>query len=293
MAVLTENHYGKSRVRLMKVTRHTAEHHDVHEWNVGVYLSGDFTTVFTEGDNTGITATDTMKNSVYSVARTSTATTIEAFAVEVTTFFLSRNPGLTSARVTIEEKMWIRLKADGPAGPQPHGSAFIQRGPDVATTSVVSTPGTVPAVTSGIRGLVILKTANSGFSGFDRDELTTLPETGDRLLGTEATIEWPYSILPADYAKARKHIQDVLLSTFAHHQSLSVQHTLFAMAEAALAAAPEIDELTLTMPNRHNLPVNLAPFGQDNPNTLFVPTDEPHGHIHAVIRRERDEKRKL
>ncbi len=287
MAVLAENHYGKSRVRLMKVTRHTPDHHDVHEWTVGVYLTGDFTAVFTEGDNTGITATDTMKNTVYSVARTSAATTIEEFAVELATFFTTQKPGLVSARVTVEEKMWVRMRADSPAGPEKHGSAFIQRGPDVATTSVVATPGHPPQVTSGICGLVILKTAHSGFSGFDRDELTTLPETGDRLLGTEATIEWPYVTPPASYAEARKRILDTLLSTFAHHRSLSVQHTLFAMAEAALAAAPEIGELTLTMPNRHNLPVNLAPFGQSNPNTIFVPTDEPHGHIHARVTREK------
>ncbi len=284
MAVLAENHYGKSRVRVLRVTRH-ATHHDVHEWTVGVYLTGDFAPVFTHGDNTGITATDTMKNAVYSVARTSTAATLEAFAAELAAFFTTRNPALTSARVTVEEKMWVRITADGPAGREKHGSAFLQRGPDVATTTAVSTPGAPVSVTSGIRGLVILKTANSGFTGFDRDKLTTLPETADRLLGTEATIEWPYTTPPADYAEARRRILDTLLSTFAHHASLSVQHTLYAMAEAALAAAPEIDELTLTMPNRHNLPVNLTPFGQDNPNTLFIPTDEPHGHIHAVVRR--------
>ena len=285
MAHLQENHYGKSRVRVMRITRHAGGQHDVHEWTVGVYLTGPFSLVFTAGDNTGITATDTMKNSVYAVARTSTATTMEAFAVELATFFISRNATLTSARIEIEEKMWVHMRADTSAGPRKHGSAFIQRGPDVATTSVVLTPGAPAAVTAGIQGLVVLKTANSGFSGFDRDELTTLPETADRLLGTEATISWPYKTLPADYAEARKRILDTLLTAFAHHESLSVQHTLFAMAEAALAAAPEIDELTLTMPNRHNIPLNLAPFGLDNPNFIFLPTDEPHGHIHARVTR--------
>ena len=270
----------------MKVTRHTPTHHDVHEWTVGVYLTGDFTHVFAAGDNTGITATDTMKNSVYSVARSSTAATLEAFAAELAAFFTTRNPSLTSARVTVEEKMWVRITASTPeAGREKHGSAFLQRGPDVATATAIATPGAPIQVTAGVRGLVILKTADSGFSGFHRDELTTLPETDDRLLGTEATLEWPYAHPPSDYAEARRRILDTLLTTFAHHQSLSVQHTLYAMAEAALAAAPEIDEIALTMPNRHNLPVNLAPFGQDNPNTIFVPTDEPHGHIHAVVQR--------
>ncbi len=58
------------------------------------------------------------------------------------------------------------------------------------------------------------------------------------------------------------------------------------MAEAALAADPVISAIELTMPNRHNLPVDLSRFGQDNPNEIFVPTDEPHGHIHARIERQ-------
>jgi urate oxidase len=279
MAVLAENHYGKSRVRVMKVVRKDAEHHEVFEWTVGVYLTGDFDAVFCAGDNTGITATDTMKNSVYMVARTSTATTLEGFAVELAEFFLRRNPRLQSARVVVDEKMWVRIRAKG----EPHGSAFLQRGPDVATAEAVAGPGQPTRVTAGVRGLVILKTAHSGFSGFDRDELTTLPYTEDRLLGTEATIQWPYATAPADYQEARKRIMDALLGTFATHESLSVQHTLFAMGEAALAAAPEIGEISLTMPNRHNLPVNLVGFGQDNPGMIFMPTDEPHGHIHARV----------
>ena len=79
---------------------------------------------------------------------------------------------------------------------------------------------------------------------------------------------------------------DTLLSTFALHDSKSVQQTLFAMAEAALAAEPSVSEIDLTMPNRHNLLVDLTPFGQDNPNQIFVPTDEPHGHIHARVVRD-------
>jgi urate oxidase len=62
-----------------------------------------------------------------------------------------------------------------------------------------------------------------------------------------------------------------------------VQHTLFAMAEDALAAEPAVSEIELTMPNRHNNLVNLAAFGQENPNEIFVPTDEPHGDIYARV----------
>ena len=281
MPHLTENHYGKSRVRLMKVTR-AGDHHEVREWNVGLYLEGDFTRCFTDGDNTGIMATDTMKNTVYSVARESNATTLEGYAQDLGRLLLERNPQVARVRIAVEEKMWIRLKADG----QKHGSAFLQRGPDVATTELTLTPGAVPEIRSGIKGVVILKTAHSAFKGFKRDAWTTLPETGDRLLGTEATIVWTYATHPQDFAATRTHLMDTLLTAFAHHESLSVQHTLYAMAEAALAAEPLISAIELTMPNRHNIPVDLSRFGQDNPNEIFVPTDEPHGHIHARIERQ-------
>ncbi len=282
MALLAENHYGKSRVRLVKVVREGATHH-LHEWSVGVYLTGDFESCFTAGDNAGLLATDTMKNTVYAVARTSSARTMEDFALELASFLAGRNPQASSVRITIEEKTWIRIKADGVK----HGSAFLQRGPDVQIAEIVQPQGGATRVTSGVKGLVILKTSHSAFAGFKRDELTTLPETWDRLLGTEATIVWVYGQPPADFAATRTAIMDTLLTTFANHDSLSVQQTLYAMAEAVLAAQTCVAELTLTMPNRHNIPVdfsrNAPPFNYTPDNSIFVPTDEPHGLIHASV----------
>jgi urate oxidase len=165
----------------------------------------------------------------------------------------------------------------------------MQRGPDVHTTTVELPRGASATITSGVKGLVILKTSHSAFAGFKRDELTTLPETWDRLLGTEATIDWVYSSSPGDFGATRTRIMDTLLTTFAHHESLSVQQTLYAMAEAVLAGEPLVSELTLTMPNRHNIPVDLSrfaePFKLDNPNMIFVPIDEPSGLIHARVTR--------
>jgi urate oxidase len=41
----------------------------------------------------------------------------------------------------------------------------------------------------------------------------------------------------------------------------------------------------MLMPNKHQLLVDLARFGQTNANHIFVPTDEPHGTIEATVRR--------
>jgi len=144
-------------------------------------------------------------------------------------------------------------------------------------------------ITSGFDGLNILKTAQSAFTGYIKDDLTTLPETTDRLFGTVVKAQWPYTSQAIsdgiDFNKVRRHLREAMLSTFAKHDSFSVQQTLFAMAEAALVHTDIIDEIYLLMPNKHNLLVDLSRFGHDNPNCIFVPTDEPHGVIEATVRR--------
>src|SRR6201996_1679270 len=108
---LAANRYGKSRVRLMRVTRHES-HHDLDEWTVQVLLSGDFETAHTVGDNSKILPTDTMKNTVYFVARESKADSMEEYAKELIDFLLKRNPQVTSAEVVIESHLWKRLTVD-------------------------------------------------------------------------------------------------------------------------------------------------------------------------------------
>jgi len=283
MIQLAENRYGKSRVRLMKVTRH--DHgHDLREWTVQVLLQGDFDSAHLDGDNSKILPTDTMKNTVYSLARTSKATAMEDFAQELADFLLSRNPQVNSVSIRIESTLWKRLTIDG----KPHPTAFMRGSDERQTTTFERSQTGTFTITSGLDGLVILKTANSGFSGFIKDSLTTLPETEDRLFGTALRADWRYTAqtAPLDFDSLRTSIRETMLRTFALHASKSVQQTLYAMAQTALEAAPQVADITLTMPNKHCLLVDLARFGQDNPNEIFVPTDEPFGYIEARVHRQ-------
>jgi urate oxidase len=184
--------------------------------------------------------------------------------------------------VRIHSAHWAHITVGG----KEHGSAFVLSGPAAETTTVVYPRNGAATVASGIIDLAILKTAKSAFAGYIRDRLTTLKETNDRLLGTLATAEWTYTSRPPNFTEARSHITDALLEAFAIHDSMSVQQTLFAMGKAALNAEPAISEIYLQMPNKHCNLVDLSAFGQDNPNVIFVPTDEPHGSIEARIRRE-------
>jgi urate oxidase len=281
MIELAENRYGKSRVRLMKVTQH--DHgHDLREWTVQVLLKGDFDTAHLHGDNSKILPTDTMKNTVYSIARTSRATAMEDYAKELADFLLGRNPQVSSTSIRIESTLWKRLTVDG----KPHPSAFMHGSGELQTTSVERSQGGEFHVISGLDNLVLLKTANSGFEGYIKDSLTTLKETSDRLFGTAMSAEWRYTSSGLDFDALRKMVRETMLRTFANHDSKSVQQTLYAMAESALEQVAAIDEIEITMPNKHCLLVDLSRFGQDNPNEIFVPTDEPHGYIEARVRRK-------
>jgi urate oxidase len=281
---LAENRYGKSRVRLMKVTRH-AEGNDLLEWTVQVLLQGDFAAAHYAGDNSKILPTDTMKNTVYAVARSSTTTSMEAYAMELIDCLLGRNSQVSSAEVRIESSLWKRLKVDGTL----HRDSFVRGSGELQTTSVERPADGAFRIASGLENLVILKTAKSGFEGFLQDSLTTLKETSDRLFGTALTAVWRYSegyiSQDSDFNAVRDSLREAMLRTFAEHDSRSVQQTLYAMAESALAAVPQAEDIQLTMPNKHCLLVDLSRFGQDNPNQIFVPTDEPSGYIEARVRR--------
>jgi urate oxidase len=280
MARLGENRYGKARVRLSCITR-SGDRHEFNEWTVRVLLQGNFEASFTEADNSQILPTDTMKNTVYSVARNSSAATIEEFAMELGDYLLSNNLQVSEASIEIEERNWKRLKVDG----EPDATTFKLGGPELQTVHAERDRNGGWVITSGIDGLTILKTTKSAFTGYIKDRLTTLKPATDRIFGTRATVTWDYVSASQKFSEIRAKIIAALLKEFAAHHSMSVQHTLFDMGKAALAAAPEIARIHLTMPNLHHLLADLSPFGQDNPNHIFVPIDEPHGYIEATIER--------
>jgi urate oxidase len=302
MSELSWNRYGKSRIRLVKVRRPAPDdrggRHEVADLTVDVQLEGAFAPVYIDGDNQGCLATDTMKNTVYAFARHDPLDKVEPFVIRLAAHFAAK-PLVEGVRISVAEHRWEPI----PVGGQPHPHAFAQPGGEQWIT-VVTHDASGSRIASGLTNLVVLKTADSAFAGFPRDQLTTLPETGDRVLATSITASWTYGFdaVPAetaeqsflgapavtggyDFSSARERIRRALLETFAAHDSRSVQHTLYAMGDAALAACADILDVTLTLPNRHHLLVDLAPFGLDNPNMVFVPTDQPFGLIEATIRR--------
>jgi urate oxidase len=263
----------------VKVSRREGRH-ELRDLTVAIRLEGEFEDAHVRGDNRDVLPTDTMKNIVYALARQVEIDTIEDFARALATHFLPGNPAVNRARVTVREHAWHRIPVRG----RPHPHAFI-RGSDEVDLATVTAEGDGARVESGIDELHVLKTTGSGFEGYPRDRYTTLRETSDRVLATAMRVRWTYGLTEISYAECRAGAREAMLETFAGHESRSVQHTAYAMGEAVLERCPEIDAIAFSLPNKHHLLVDLAPFGLDNPNEIFVATDEPYGLIEAVVRR--------
>ena len=278
-ASLSHTSYGKSRIHLVRVTRH-GDRHKVRDYTVAVAFEGSYDTSYTEGDNADVLPTDTVKNTVYALAARDGVGEPEAFGMALGQHFIERNKKLDRVNIDVVDHGWDRITV----GDREHGSAFVRRGPEQRTANVVTTrKGST--ITGGVTDLLIMKTANSAFAGFPRDEYTTLPETLDRLFVTALTATWIYGETELDFAAMFQSVRTTLLESFAQHESLSVQHTMYAMGQVVLDTIDVVSSIRLEMPNRHHLPIDVTKFGIENRNEVFVATEEPHGLIKATISR--------
>ena len=271
--------YGKSRVRLVQLTRRT-DRHELCDLTIAIRFQGDYDESYTAGDNSAVLPTDTMKNTVYALAATGRVRDAESFGLLLARHFLDRNPRLERVRIDITEHAWGRIAS----GDREHGSAFVRQGPETRT-STIDADRHLMTVEAGVADLVILKSSHSAFAGFPRDEYTTLPETDDRIFATSLTATWQYRDLDVSFDTAWQAVHKALLESFAEHHSASVQHTLHAMGQAVIESVEDVTSIHLVMPNKHHLPVDLARLGLENRNEIFVPTDEPHGLIEGTVTR--------
>ncbi len=277
--VLSQSGYGKSEIRLVKVSRR-ARGHDLRDVTVDVGLEGDFDAAYIAGDNTGLLATDTMRNTVYALAKQYPIDPIESFGRRLIEHFLAAGPGVTRARVHIVEHPWARLEVGG----RPNEHAF-ERGSGGNRVATVVGDGGEPQIEAGIEDLLVLKTTGSGWEGFLRDRYTTLPETSDRILATIITARWSYRRGDIEFGAAWSGVRRTILEAFCDHYSPSVQFTLHHMGKAVLGAHADVRRINFSLPNKHHLLYDLERFGLENDNEIFHATNEPYGLIEGTVER--------
>jgi urate oxidase/2-oxo-4-hydroxy-4-carboxy-5-ureidoimidazoline decarboxylase len=231
--------YGKLRVPV-----HRIEGDDVFACEVDVEVFGDnFAAAYTEGDNSAVVATDTMKNFILREAAQHDGTTLESFFGFLGERMIATYPVMEALRVSGRELRFDRLA----------GKVFARSGDDHGVATVEVGPGGVSDVRGGRHGLLLLKTSGSAFTRFARDEYTTLPERGDRPLFIRLDVDWRY-VDPGKHV-ASAAVRDHLAATFDDFVSESIQHLVHEMGTRLLADHEEIAEISFTAENHTRDPV--------------------------------------
>ncbi len=256
------------------------DRHEVSKLSIKAMLDGDFARTYAAADNSKTTSTDTIKNIVNVVARENLALSTEEFCQVLAKRYLDLYPQATSATITAHETKWNRLDVGG----KPHPHSFILDSNGKPFVEVVATRAG-STIKSGVDNFTFMKSTESGWANFFKDKYSTIKETNDRMCATSMVASWTWSSKPASYVDTNVKILRVLLDVFATTYSPSVQNSLYMMGEAVLAAVPEISDISMACPNIHYILMDLSPFGLDNKNQVFLPTDEPHGQIECTVGR--------
>jgi urate oxidase len=290
MAELTENQYGKTRVRVFRVDR-SNEQHQVFEVSTDVLLRGDFQATYVSGDNSKVVPTDTMKNTVYYMAKSSlnAEKSIESFGISLCKHFLVEYKQVSEVTVDMKQTTWERV-IDPKTG-QPHNISFVKR-PELRLATVWMNRKGQLTVKAGITDLILMKTTDSAFTGFHKCKLTTLPEAKDRLFCSSVKARWTYNTQQVqkgaiNYDKIFSGVRDVIVDKFANEWSNSVQQVVHLCGQTAMAKYNEVEEIHVAMPNIHIISFDIARFGLQNKDEVYYPTDEPSGYLEAVYRRPR------
>ena len=262
----------------MRVARGPAAHR-VRDLTVAIALEGDFAAAHTDGDNALVVATDTMKNTAYAFAKDHLDGLDRGLRRWRSAEHFLQNPQVDRATVNLRGHHWRPLEIAA-APPRTRWSAAAR-----ARASRRSPRRVAAEVEAGVEDLIVMKTTRSSFTGFPRDQYTTLPETEDRLMATKIAAVWRYGSPAVDLDETFLAVRTTLLEVFAEHDSPSVQTSIWIMGRAILDRHEEVEEVRMVLPNLHHWRVDLRPFGVENDRGTYIATTEPHGLIEATVRR--------
>jgi urate oxidase len=279
-----DNHYGKSCVKVAKVIKYPT-HHDFKEFIVDIQLYGDFLNSFLIPNNENVIPTDTMKNTVYVLAKQHSMDSPVEFGIDLTSYFLNKFSHLSKVNVEITEIVWNRVVLDDS---KEHTHGFVDKQTHNHKCFVSNNKGQEIEIKAGIVNLSILKTKCSSFEKFMIDEYTTLKPASDRIMATKANIFWrydnTYDLKSIDHNDIYHKVKKLTVETFVQHDdSKSVQHTINIIGSNILNFIKQIQNIEINLPNSHYLLSNIADFGFENDNEIFIPSSEPYGNIFASM----------
>jgi urate oxidase len=274
--VLGKNQYGKAENHVVRINRDT-DRHEIRDLVVTSQLRGDLEEVHTLGDNAHCVPTDTQKQTVFAFAQQYGIESPEQFLLKLADHFTGEFEWITGGRWAAQEYAWNRIND--------HDHCFVQHKDEVRTAVVVA-DGEERTVISGFKDLTVLKSTQSGFTGYPKDKYTVLPETEDRIMSTDVATRWRYNTTDVDYDAVYENVKKIILAKFTDHYSKALQETLYLMGKAVIEAHPEIDEIKFSCPNKHHFVYDLGFCGLENDKETHWAADRPYGLIEATIQRK-------
>ncbi len=271
------NYYGKADVtayRLHRDGKAPAGGSLVFGANVKMLLYGDaFWATYTTGDNTGLIATDSMKNFIQRETLNFTGQDLEAYCRFLADSFIARYPQVEGIQVSAVDV--------------PYGSrgtwTFSPAGPEQATARVELTRDRCVEAISGIRGFRLLRLGGSAFTGFVRDEYTTLPEVANRPLHMWLDLEWQYTDPAAALTggAVTRTVARMTHEVFDAFESGSIQQVIHQLGTRMLAELPAISEVHLEANNR----TWDAVTEQGEASGVYTDARPPYGCLGLSLRR--------
>jgi urate oxidase/2-oxo-4-hydroxy-4-carboxy-5-ureidoimidazoline decarboxylase len=231
-----KSYYGKGDITVYRLHR-DPEKGAVFGANVMILIYGDaFWPTYTEGDNTSLVATDSMKNFIQRETMNFTGTDLESYCRFISEKFMNKYPQAEGAQVTATELPYSAL-ADS-------SIAFAPAGPERAWSRIEITRQSAVEQRSGMSGFRLLRLNGSAFQGFVRDEYTTLPDIANRPLHMWLDLDWA---APMPIAH---HVRTLVHDVFNGFESGSIQQIIYRIGTKMLAEIPSITEVNLEANNR-------------------------------------------
>jgi urate oxidase len=266
--------YGKAEISLYR-TKLAGKPLFGAEVQVDVF-GDNFLPSYTEGDNSMVVATDTMKNFTYAAALEFEGSTHEQFAEFLARRFLDTYSQMQRVQVRCRELPFTAW-SDKLLSPTYNDYGFF--------VLAAGREGIVDLECQR-RDLRLVKLTGSAFAEFVRDQYTTLPERRDRPLFIYLDVSWRYSDPALALGSGHVPSEEVarcIRETFDEFVSLSIQHLVHEMGTRLLARYPQLSEVGFAAQNR--LWDTSAQSEAEPMRRVYSNPKPAHGSIGLTIKR--------
>jgi urate oxidase/2-oxo-4-hydroxy-4-carboxy-5-ureidoimidazoline decarboxylase len=229
--------------------------------NITFAITGEaFLSSFTEGDNSMVVATDSMKNFILRNTADYTGSTTEGLMQLLSSRFLDKYSHVTAIAITAARIPFEQVMVPGRGGLEQSQLVLRHSNNESFSASLTFQRGENGAEVVSheccLRDLQFIKVSGSSFYGFIRDEYTTLPESFDRPLYIFLNIKWTYSDVQdgldgdARQYVAAEQVRDITQSAFHELSSPSIQSLIYQIGLRVLIRFPQLATVSFESNNR-------------------------------------------